>query len=131
MDRLLGVKVTVTTILDNKVSGSIYSYCPVTSTLTLMEDGPQGSTGFDYRVMKLSFIRDITVVDKKSSVAQSLGTNGQDTFIKAEPKIGKVSLKEAVHKETSSVKNAREARYIKGVGVTQEGQQIFMALYKT
>jgi protein LSM12 len=130
MDRLLGVKVNVTTILDNSVSGRVYSYCPVTNTLTLIEDGPEVSTP-NYRILKLSFIRDISVTDKKSSVALSFGTSGQETFLKAEPRIGSVSIRDAVRRETAAVQNAREVRYVKGVGVSQEGQHIFRALYKT
>lgn len=78
--------------------------------------------------MKLSFIRDVSVIDKKNSASNA---NSRDTFANAEPKVGHLLLGDAIKRETAAVRNAQEARLIKGVGASVEGQRIFQALYKT
>lgn len=128
----------MTNILDNTVTGRVYSFCQITNTITLAEDQPQETGGSkkqkqassnDYRVIKTSFIKDVTVLDKPKGVNK--GGNLSKAFGTLEPNIGPVSIKAAHKREEEAVKKARELRITQGVGVTREGQMIFDAIYKT
>lgn len=129
-------RVKVTNILDNTVTGRVYSFCQITNTITLAEDQPQEAgkkqkqaSGSDYRVIKTSFIKDVTVLDKPKGVNK--GGNLTKAFGNMEPGIGPVSINAARKREQEAVKKARELRITQGVGVTREGQMIFDAIYKT
>lgn len=142
-------RVKVTNILDNTITGKVYSFCQITNTITLAEE-PQQQEGntksskqqkqqqsatsnspLDYRVIKTSFIKDVVVLDKPKALSNKGGNNSQKAFSNLEPSIGPVSMEAATKREQAAVKKAKELRFTRGVGVTREGQMVFDAIYKT
>jgi hypothetical protein len=136
--------VKVTTILDNSVTGKLYSFCQVTNTIALVEDAlttrgksqkpsSQSTTPNElpnYRIFKTSFVKDISLLEK-SKASNANVQNALSQFLKATPTIGPVSVNAALRRESDAVKAVIEESITKGIGVTPEGQQIFNALYKT
>ncbi|CAN6627668.1 hypothetical protein TRVA0_011S01794 [Trichomonascus vanleenenianus] len=147
IDWVIGLKVKVTTILDNVITGKVYAFDAVTNTVTLVEEPEPEATnrlsinpppvspsavkgGPNYRVVKTSFVKDVAVVDKPRAAPKPHG-NPKQAFAAAEPAIGYVSVNAAAKRLQESVKVAREAIRTTGVGVSPEGQMVFNAVNKT
>lgn len=154
IDWTLGLKVRITTLLDNTITGTVYAFCQTTNTITLIEDA-QGNADSsstssnagakqeppkrpNYRIVKTSFVRDVTVLSKSkkphaqpsaASVAQ--GTLYKDAFAKAEPPIGRINIGKLAGKADAAILAERKRRSRIGVGVTKEAQAFFDLLSKT
>jgi len=120
--RLLS-SIKVTTILDDTITGQLYSYDPLTSTITLLTTanthyGPQ-----DIRILKISFLKDVSVLAPALNPAKG--------FSATEPKIGRVNLGAIVAKENEAMREEQRRMMRVGKGVTKEGQDIFDALSRT
>ena len=107
------ISVKVTTLLDTTITGTIYAYDPITSSLTLITSTSPNGT-HDVRILKVSFLRDVAV----------LATAPKTTFSDATPKISRVNAGRVV-----AAAAAREQKI--GKGVSKEGQDIFDALSRT
>lgn len=140
----------MTTLLDNVIIGSIYSFCQTTNTLALIEERSEtdktaasanGSTAApkpNYRIIKTSFIKEVVALEKpkKSGAAPSAasivaGTPHRDAFAKAEPAIGLVNVAGLDSKAQSAVRTKREQTARIGVGVTRDAQELFDLVSKT
>lgn len=148
----------VTTLLDNVITGTIYSFCQVTNTLSLIEEtGDEGAkddskdkskgsasgtkakkTHPNYRIIKTSFIKEVVALEKpkKSSVtplasSTLAGTPHRDAFAKFEPLVGPIQLSSLATKAHAAVKVQREKQAKTGVGVTKEAQELFDIISKT
>lgn len=101
IDWTLGLKVRITTLLDNIITGSIYAFCQTTNTITLIEEtlslqGESTSSANtnngtinnnhkaltpekklpNFRIIKTSFVKEVVVIGKsKKSSVQSPSTN--------------------------------------------------------
>lgn len=147
----------MTTLLDNVITGTIYSFCQVTNTLSLIEESPSDSKTSDakttngtksavataakqpnYRVIKTSFIKEVAALEKpkKSGATPSAasivsGTPHCDAFAKAEPLIGPIQVSALAAKAQNVVKAQREKAAKIGVGVTKDAQELFDLVSKT
>lgn len=139
-DWVLGLRVRVTTILDNTITGTVYSFCTVTNTVTIAEDPAvptpakkeekQTETGpLNYRIIKVPFIKDAVAIEKPSKKGNQKELVAE-IFSKATPSIGYVSIRNIDKKGSASIKAAREAKETKGINVTPEAQELFDKLYK-
>ncbi|CCX10924.1 anticodon-binding domain-containing protein [Pyronema domesticum] len=117
LDWALGLSVKLTTILDDTITGTVYAYDPITSTVTLITSATTGSGPHDIRMIKVSFLKDVAVTG-----AAPAGVK----FSTAEPRIGKVS---AASLAAALAEQKRAATL--GKGVTKDGQDIFDALHRT
>ncbi|KAK9474207.1 anticodon-binding domain-containing protein [Dipodascopsis tothii] len=139
LEWLLGVQVKVTTILDDVVVGTVYAYCTITDTLTLMKDVPGNSKELkNFRVLKIAFIRSI-VATKPASAAGTppLPVSGEDAgdkkgpYSRAYPFVVPVQLSTVAHKENAAVRAASQQAASKGAGVSADAQSLFDALTRT
>lgn len=142
---MLLTRVKVTTILDTIVYGRIYSFCPITNTITLAED-PEPASGKqnpnqnkidkhgpeDYRIIKAAFIKDVAVLgaggDQDGSGSKK--EHGVGAFQKAIPTIGPVKIEYLPVDEKEGIRQFLHNRAISGVGVSAEAQALFNALHK-
>lgn len=154
IDWTLGLKVKITTLLDNTITGTIYAFCHTTNTITLIEDIVQNEPGRrnlndgspsrslkgsekpptpNYRIIKTSFVKEATVLSKpkKTPGHPSATSTYKDVFAKAEPSIGKVNIAKLVAKADKAVQAELKRRARIGVGVTKEAQALFDLLSKT
>ncbi|KAK9240200.1 anticodon-binding domain-containing protein [Lipomyces kononenkoae] len=139
IDWVLGLKVKIVTTLDDIIVGRVYAYCTLTNTLTVMEDdAPTGGKPDvkNYRILKVSFIKDIAVLDKKpedtteDDTALAANRNA-GLFLKATPHIGPVNISSAMQKVNSAARAAGQVLAQRGVGVSKDAQDLFDALAKT
>lgn len=114
-------RVRVQTVMDDTYTGTMYAYCPITNSITLLE----GSN--DFRVLKSAFVSQLQVLEKDSSAGKG-HENGR--FSRAEPLIASVNMSSLARKEGKKSVNGL-APPAKGVGVTKEAQGIFDALSRT
>lgn len=105
---LVGAKVRITTLIDNEITGYIYSFCRHTDTLALQVDGN------NYRVIKTAFIKDLKI-EKGHAPAGALPEPG---YIDPEA-FGK------------RIQKSRDAVARIGVGVSKEYQELFDLVSKT
>lgn len=148
IDWALDLRVRITTLLDNTITGTVYAFCQTTNTITLIEDPPaEQSTTTDsntkplrpnYRIIKTSFVRDVTTLSrpKKTTIPPSAasiaqGTPHRDAFARAEPPIGPVAVAQLNAKAEAAVAAERKRRARIGVGVTKEAQAFFDLLSNT
>ncbi|KAK7207395.1 anticodon-binding domain-containing protein [Myxozyma melibiosi] len=143
LDWVVGLKVKITTALDDVIVGSVYTYCSQTNTLALIEDeipNPSKPELKNLRIVKTSFIRDIAVVGRKTedkAVAdqllqqQSNGRAAGGPFAKVQPAIGPVQIEGVVQKMKSATRSAGQSLAQRNVAVTAEAQELFDSLSKT
>lgn len=137
---VVGLRVKVTTTLDDEITGSVYTYCTLSNTLAITEDETPNAQKPDlknFRIVKTSFIKDIAVLGRKEEdkevadqLAQSNGKSG-GPFAKVQPLIGPVQIGGVVQKMNSAARAAGQTLAQKGVGVTREAQDLFDSLAKT
>lgn len=137
----------MTTLLDTTISGRIYSFCPVTNTITLAEDressnGASSQTAatsdnnssVDYRIIKSAFIKGVSILERpaKSNDQESSKKerNAGAAFHKATPAIGPVKIEYLPQEEREGIKQLIRERATSGVGVSAEAQSLFNALHK-
>lgn len=146
IDWVLGLKVQITTLLDNTIIGTVYAFCQTTNTIALIEetDGleknvtntEKAKLSPNYRIIKTSFVRDITVLSKPKKVASPssasivAGTPYRDIFSKFSPSISKVNVSVIPAKAYNAVQTELKNRAKIGVGVSKEAQEIFDQLSK-
>ncbi|KAK9322419.1 hypothetical protein V1517DRAFT_323415 [Lipomyces orientalis] len=139
IDWVLGLKVKIMTTLDDIIVGRVYSYCTLTNTLTVLEDetlvGPKPDLK-NYRILKVSFIKDLAVLEKDAGDASeddatTVNSQSSGPFLKATPHIGPVDINSAVQKMNSAARAAGQLLAHRGVGVTKDAQDLFDALAKT
>lgn len=115
------------TIIDDTYEGTIFSYDPLTSTLALT----QASTApaHDFRILKISFLKDVTVLGGGGSGSGAPPRARSTTpFASAEPRIGVVALAGLVGREKDVARNESDRVASRGIGVSRDGQDIFDAL---
>ncbi|KAK9369715.1 anticodon-binding domain-containing protein [Lipomyces kononenkoae] len=139
IDWVLGLKVKIVTTLDDVIVGRVYAYCTLTNTLTVADDdAPVGGKPdlTNYRILKISFIKDLAVLEKKpedttEDDAALATSRNAGPFVKATPHIGPVNINTAIQKVNSAARAAGQVLAQRGVGVTQDAQDLFDALAKT
>lgn len=110
------------TIIDDTYEGTIFSYDPLTSTLALTQATTHAPPAQDYRILKISFLKDVTVL------GSSPRPRGSTPFTSAEPRIAPVALAGLAGREKDVARGESERVANKGIGVSKEGQEIFDAL---
>lgn len=152
IDWTLGVRVKVTTLLDHDIIGTIYSFCQTTNTIALIQEpstpqSSQQSTAPNYRIIKTSFIKDVTPLDNgktkraeassqspppaPSAASVAAGTPHRDAFARASPAVSLIQVTAIEARARAAVKAERERRAKIGVGVTREAQELFDLISKT
>lgn len=155
IDWTLGARVKVTTLLDHEIIGTIYSLCQTTNTIALIQESPAASSSPsqpaassaspNYRIIKTSFIKDVTPLDNAkskradassqspppSAASVAAGTPHRDAFARAVPTVGPVQIATIEARARAAVKAERERRAKIGVGVTREAQDLFDLISKT
>ncbi|KAL7266075.1 hypothetical protein RUND412_011393 [Rhizina undulata] len=134
LDWVVGLRVRVSTVIDDTYEGTIFSYDPLTNTLALiqtppnppptpttLQDGPQ-----DFRILKISFLKDVTVLSQPKN-----RPSPNQPFSHAEPKIGPVNLAALMAREREASKAEMAKSATRGVDVTKDAQDIFDALSRT
>ncbi|KAI5789773.1 hypothetical protein DFH27DRAFT_572039 [Peziza echinospora] len=117
-DWAIGTRVRVITTLDDIYEGEIYTYDPVTHTLSLYT-----SPG-DFRILKLQYIKDVSVLAR----AVGGGGGGTGSFPAA---VTPVSLQSILERERVSCRAEHERFLTRGVGVSKDAQEVFDALNRT
>lgn len=110
--------------MDQEISGKVYAIDSVSNTIVLEEAGDKSSKP-NYRVIKTSFVKEVSLLDKKAPKPSSR------SFGEVEPAIGPVSLQGVVKKESAAAKAAHKYAITRGQGVTKEGQMVFDQIAKT
>ncbi|KAF3941609.1 hypothetical protein ABW19_dt0208716 [Dactylella cylindrospora] len=135
-DWIIGTRVKVTTILDDVIEGSIFSYDTTANCVTLItgpaaaaSTPPPKNTPVNIRFLKIPFLKDVVVVAPSKPSQNS--TNAKGPFSVAEPQIKPLSLQSIKNREQATSRAEYEKLMGHGVGVTAEGQEIFNALNKT
>ncbi|KAK9447261.1 anticodon-binding domain-containing protein [Limtongia smithiae] len=144
---VIGLKVRVTTTLDNVIVGRVFAYCGITNSLAVIEEGEdttaaavnasgrKGSVNASvrsFRIIKTSFIKDIAVLERPvASDDAEPGPASGNAFAKAQPAIGPVNLGGVAHKLEVASRAAGQVAASKGVGVSKEAQELFDAVSKT
>jgi hypothetical protein len=113
--------VRVTTILDDTIVGTIFSYDPLTSTLALQHSVQ------DFRILKVSFLKDVVALSSKKAASQP----SDQPFTNAEPRVGPVNLAAIQARERDVHRQESAGLERRGVGVSKEAQEIFDALSRT
>ncbi|KAK9476588.1 anticodon-binding domain-containing protein [Lipomyces japonicus] len=111
---VVGVNVVVTTVLDERVSGTVYAYCTQTNTVTVH------TSRFEFRVLKVGFIKDIAVVGKPVQQPSP-----------ALPTVEPVNLATITARLEQAIRAANQHQASRGVGVSAGAQALFDALHKT
>jgi len=120
LDWALGLRVKLTTILDDQIVGSVFAYDPITSTVSLITSpSPTGPGPHDIRILKVSFLKDVVVTGPAPPGLK---------FSSAEPKISKVNTGTIVARESVAALEEQKRAQRLGKGVSREGQAIFDAL---
>ncbi len=148
LDNIIGLPVRLTTILDNDITGKLYAYCPTTDTVTLIEDKRSNesesasnstSNGQNFRIVKIAFLKGITVLDKKAAAKQIRESHARqgsslatpNPFETSSPAISPVSVSSITKTKANALKSLTLANMTKGKDVSLEAQDIFDAIFKT
>ncbi|KAI5777635.1 anticodon-binding domain-containing protein [Geopyxis carbonaria] len=125
LDWVVGIRIRATTILDETIVGQIYAYDPITCTLTILTGPTPGVAGpQDVRILKVSFLKDVTVIAPAPP-------GKKPGFSNAEPKIAYLNTSFIASRERDATKDEANRQMRVGKGVTKEGQDIFDALSRT
>ncbi|KAG5360653.1 hypothetical protein CJU89_3731 [Yarrowia sp. B02] len=141
IDWTLGHKICVTTTALTDIEGSVYAYDPLSQTVTL-EESPQ-----KFRIVRTPFIKSVSVLEKGPSApapaAPPKPKNSWSEIARAKKDVpvstqafetgpvGFVDLDGVRKRESEIVNQEMRKQANKGVGVTQQGQEIYDAIAKT
>ncbi|KAF8455775.1 anticodon-binding domain-containing protein [Kalaharituber pfeilii] len=164
-DWAVGMKVRLTTIIDDTYEGFIYAYDPSTNTVSIAQQPALSSASSngtatppliasekpvlqDYRIIKISFLKEVTVLARAPPSAPppppppttaASGQAGTTTAITSppgpfgslNPPINPIALPLVLDREKAAVKAEAERFATRGVGVTREAQDVFDSLNRT
>lgn len=122
LENIIGFKVRIVNLLDVTTVGKIYSINSSNNTITLQTGGNNGSSKYDFKIIKCSFIKSLTVVGEKPN---------NNNFRRQHLKPQLVHLDRVEQFLQEQVATAKKTRELHNSGVSKEGQQIFDLLYKT
>lgn len=158
IDWTLGLKVRITTLLDDKITGTVYAFCHTTNTITLIQEPSSGESSANvktnngsnnssapsgqiqrpnYRIIKTSFVKEVIVISRpkqtqsSSAAGPAQGAAYKDAFVKAVPQIGHIDISRLNARAEAAVQAELKRRSQIGVGVSKEGQALFDMLSKT
>ncbi|ODQ66915.1 hypothetical protein NADFUDRAFT_40100 [Nadsonia fulvescens var. elongata DSM 6958] len=129
----IGLKVELTTILDTVITGVVYAYDPITSTVTVVEGNGEIDKPVNLRVIKPAFIRHVNVFGQSERKLTAAGsTSTRVGFEETAYPIGPISLTRLAEKESAVLKEEQKKQSTRGpTGVSTEGQEIFNIVHKT
>lgn len=138
LESIIGLRVKVQTLLDETQIGEIYAYDAITNTLALQKE-PKTSlpypTTWDFSILKISCLKDIQVIGEASDGLFTRDGNNtmkdSSPFTRSRPHIRPISLDIIPAREKESIKKHQAAIARKGIGVTQEAQNLFDSLSRT
>ncbi|ODQ50134.1 hypothetical protein SAICODRAFT_73657 [Saitoella complicata NRRL Y-17804] len=118
LEWVIGLRMKVTTLIDETIEGTLYAYCPITNTVTLSSSAE--STGAaDYRILKVSFLTNIQVLETPTQSTNFTNAPG--------PELAPVNL-QTIDARINKVITKKPSV---PPGVGREGVEIFEALTKT
>ncbi|QSL65070.1 hypothetical protein MERGE_002375 [Pneumocystis wakefieldiae] len=136
LESIIGLQVRVRTVLNETETGEIYAYDAITNTLALqkkLKTSLPYSRTWDFSILKISCLKEIQVIGeiKEKTSADSEGNKEANPFLDSQPSVVPVSLEVLSVREQISRKEHQTAIARKGVGVTQEAQNLFDSLSRT
>jgi hypothetical protein len=159
LEWVLGLWVKVKTAAGEDIEGRVYTYDPKThcvaleiprrstSTVTPTPHTTQNPQRHDFRILKINYLREITPLPHHPDDQQSATVNGtsghannngtsslaatSSIFSTALPTVSRIHVERLHTREQVAIKEMGAQLQKIGVGVTQEGQEIFDALSKT
>ncbi|CCK72006.1 Lsm12p KNAG_0I02200 [Huiozyma naganishii CBS 8797] len=121
LEHIIGFKVRVTNLLDVVTEGKIYSFNSTNNSIVL-QTSKKNQAPFDFKVIKCSFIKHLTVVGEKPSA-----NSFKRQFIK--PSVVHVDRVEELLRDKIAASDKQNL--LRGRGISPEGQLIFDLIYKT
>ena len=118
VDWIAGLKIRVTTVMDEAHEGTIYSYDISTNTLVLASKRGAAGLALDYRLLKVSFIRDITVLATSDK---------EETQLTPSP----ISITAVQARERNALALISQDISRKNLGLAPEAYELFDALKRT
>ncbi|ODQ82320.1 hypothetical protein BABINDRAFT_10781 [Babjeviella inositovora NRRL Y-12698] len=134
LEQSLGLKVKVTTILDNTITGTIFAYSPTSQLLTLQQDTPSKSDLASYRIIKTEFLKELQVIPNGAKGAAKNGKTKAyqfSSFSKIQPAVHALDEAAITAKVAEKIKQCELALKTTNKNASSEGQEIFNKLYKT
>lgn len=137
LESTIGLRVKVRTLLDEIQTGEIYAYDATTNTLMLQKESKtphMSPAAWDFVILKISCLKDIQLEETPEALCSRMGgdsTKDQATLLRSQIHMKPVSLDVLPVREQASRKEHQAAVARKGVGVTQEAQNLFDSLSKT
>ncbi|EMR11217.1 hypothetical protein PNEG_00806 [Pneumocystis murina B123] len=136
LESIIGLQVKVRTILNETETGEIYAYDAITNTLVLqkkLKTSLPYSRTWDFSILKISCLKEIQVIGetKEKIDTENEEVKKRNLFVDSQPSIVPVSLEVLSIREQISRKEHQAAIARKGIGVTQEAQNLFNSLSRT
>lgn len=136
LESIIGLRVKIRTLLNETQTGEIYAYDAITNTLALQKELKTSlpySTTWDFNILKISCLKEIQVIGDTSETLMNKNemAKNNNPFIHSQPHLRPVSLDVLSVREQASRKEHQAAIARKGIGVTQEAQDLFDSLSRT
>ncbi|KAG5518246.1 hypothetical protein PMAC_003042 [Pneumocystis sp. 'macacae'] len=137
LESTIGLRVKVRTLLDEIQTGEIYAYDAVTNTLMLQRESKvphKSPAAWDFVILKISCLKDIQLEETPETLSSRLGGDSikdSNAFGRSKVHVKPISLDILPAREQASRKEQQAAIARKGIGVTQEAQNLFDSLSKT
>lgn len=122
LENIVGFKVQIVNLLDVATTGKIYSINSSNNTITLQTGGNNGSSVYDFKIIKCSFIKSLIVVGEKPS---------NNSFRRQHLKPQLVHLDRVEQFLQERILQADRNKLLLNANVSKEGQQVFDSLHKT